>query len=150
MLSFGTKGNLHTCTHPPSVLSVCLDPLPTLQNNQPVPQVLKQVVNLSCSLWSFDFKLFRLKILFWCLPIGRKYPKIFNFRTPSGLEDVSKYPALFASLLASGAWSLEDLKKLAGLNFLRVFREVEKVSYFFCNECNMASSCTQWLYFFDS
>lgn len=44
-----------------------------------------------------------------------------------GLEDVSKYPALFASLLASGAWSLDDLKKLAGLNFLRVFREVEKV-----------------------
>ena len=53
---------------------------------------------------------------------------------------MSKYPALFASLLASGAWSLEDLKKLAGLNFLRVFREVEKVSYFFCNEFNMASS----------
>ena len=49
------------------------------------------------------------------------------FSTPSGLEDVSKYPALFASLLASGAWSLEDLKKLAGINFLRVFREVEKV-----------------------
>ena len=48
-----------------------------------------------------------------------------------GLEDVSKYPALFASLLASGAWSLEDLKKLAGLNFLRVFREVEKVSLLF-------------------
>ena len=50
-----------------------------------------------------------------------------RFSTPSGLEDVSKYPALFASLLASGAWSLEDLKKLAGINFLRVFREVEKV-----------------------
>ena len=31
-----------------SCLSVCLDPLPTLQNNEPVPQVLKQVVNLSC------------------------------------------------------------------------------------------------------
>ena len=42
---------------------------------------------------------------------------------------MSKYPALFASLLASGAWSLDDLKKLAGLNFLRVFREVEKVGY---------------------
>ena len=52
-------------------------------------------------------------------------------RTPSGLEDVSKYPALFASLLASGAWSLDDLKKLAGLNFLRIFREVERVRRFF-------------------
>ena len=54
---------------------------------------------------------------------------LLYFRTPVGLEDVSKYPALFASLLASGAWSLDDLKKLAGLNFLRVFREVEKVGY---------------------
>ena len=52
----------------------------------------------------------------------------YIIRTPSGLEDVSKYPALFASLLASGAWSLDDLKKLAGLNFLRVFKEVERVS----------------------
>lgn len=48
-------------------------------------------------------------------------------RTPSGLEDVSKYPALFAGLIASGEWSLDELKKLAGLNFLRVLREVEKV-----------------------
>jgi membrane dipeptidase len=44
-----------------------------------------------------------------------------------GLEDVSKYPALFVSLLASGRWSMEDLRKLAGLNFLRVLREVERV-----------------------
>ena len=46
---------------------------------------------------------------------------------PVGLEDVSKYPELFTTLLASGMWTLEDLKKLAGLNFLRVFREVERV-----------------------
>ena len=51
----------------------------------------------------------------------------FPSRTPSGLEDVSKYPALFAGLLASGTWTLDDLKKLAGLNFLRVLREVERV-----------------------
>ena len=51
-------------------------------------------------------------------------------RTPSGLEDVSKYPALFAGLLASGTWTLDDLKKLAGLNFLRVLREVERVRIF--------------------
>ena len=48
---------------------------------------------------------------------------------PVGLEDVSKYPALFSTLLASGMWTIEDLKKLAGLNFLRVFREVERVNY---------------------
>ena len=34
----GTKGTLHT--------------LPTLHNNEPVPQVLKQVVNLSCLHWN--------------------------------------------------------------------------------------------------
>ena len=48
---------------------------------------------------------------------------------PIGLEDVSKYPKLFSTLLASGMWTIEDLKKLAGLNFLRVFREVERVKY---------------------
>ena len=37
------------CTHPPSVLYVCLlGPSTTLQYNEPVPQVSKLVVNLSC------------------------------------------------------------------------------------------------------
>ncbi|XP_063584636.1 dipeptidase 1-like [Penaeus indicus] len=48
--------------------------------------------------------------------------------TPEGLEDVSKYPELFAELLQDPSWSLQDLKKLAGLNFLRVFGKVEEVS----------------------
>ncbi|KAK9888933.1 hypothetical protein WA026_001152 [Henosepilachna vigintioctopunctata] len=46
---------------------------------------------------------------------------------PQGLEDVSTYPNLFAELIGTGKWNVEDLKKLAGLNFLRVFKEVEKV-----------------------
>lgn len=46
---------------------------------------------------------------------------------PQGLEDVSSYPNLFAELIATGKWSVDDLKKLAGLNFLRVLQEVEKV-----------------------
>lgn len=45
---------------------------------------------------------------------------------PVGLEDVSKYPDLFGKLRANG-WSTEDLKKLAGENFIRVFKDVEKV-----------------------
>ena len=53
-------------------------------------------------------------------------PTSFN-SAPAGLEDVSKYPELFSTLMASGMWTLDDLKKLAGLNFLRVFREVERV-----------------------
>lgn len=44
-----------------------------------------------------------------------------------GLEDVSKYPDLFAELARRG-WSDADLRKLAGKNVLRVFRAAEKVS----------------------
>ena len=46
---------------------------------------------------------------------------------PLGLEDVSTYPELFAELLARG-YSDEDLRKIAGLNMLRVLREAEEVS----------------------
>lgn len=41
-----------------------------------------------------------------------------------GLEDVSKYPALFAELVRRG-WRDADLRKLAGENLLRVFRRAE-------------------------
>ena len=41
-----------------------------------------------------------------------------------GLEDVSKYPYLFAELIRRG-WKDGDLKKLAGLNMLRVIRANE-------------------------
>ncbi len=44
-----------------------------------------------------------------------------------GLEDVSKYPALFAELARRG-WSEADLKKLAGENILRVMEQAERVS----------------------
>ena len=43
---------------------------------------------------------------------------------PAGLEDVSKFPYLFAELIRRG-WKDEDLKKLAGLNVLRVLRANE-------------------------
>ena len=46
---------------------------------------------------------------------------------PVGLEDVSKYPNLFAELIRRG-WSDADLKKLAGENVLRALREAESVS----------------------
>jgi membrane dipeptidase len=44
-----------------------------------------------------------------------------------GLEDVSKYPALFAELARRG-WSDVDLRKLAGENVLRAFEAAEAVS----------------------
>ncbi|CAH4002189.1 unnamed protein product [Pieris brassicae] len=47
--------------------------------------------------------------------------------TPQGLEDVSSYPLLFAELMEAG-WNMEELKKLAGLNLLRVLSAAERVS----------------------
>ncbi len=44
--------------------------------------------------------------------------------TPLGLEDVSTYPDLFAELSFRG-WSEADLRKLAGENLLRAWREAE-------------------------
>jgi membrane dipeptidase len=44
-----------------------------------------------------------------------------------GLEDVSKYPNLFAELAHRG-WSDSDMRKLAGENILRVFEQAEKVA----------------------
>ena len=42
----------------------------------------------------------------------------------AGIEDVSKYPALFSELLLRG-WSESDLKALVGANVLRVLRAAE-------------------------
>nr|CAH7713261.1 unnamed protein product [Callosobruchus chinensis] len=47
--------------------------------------------------------------------------------TPSGLEDVSRYPYLLAELLGDPSWSESDIVALAGQNLLRVFERVEAV-----------------------
>jgi membrane dipeptidase len=47
--------------------------------------------------------------------------------TPIGLEDVSKFPALTAELLGRG-YGDEDVRKILGLNVLRVMREAEKAA----------------------
>jgi len=47
---------------------------------------------------------------------------------PDGLEDVSKYPYLFAELIRRG-WGDADLKKLAGENLLRVLRQAEATAH---------------------
>ena len=46
---------------------------------------------------------------------------------PVGLEDVSKFPDLLAELLRRG-WSEADVRKVAGLNALRVMRDAERVA----------------------
>ncbi|KDQ15224.1 hypothetical protein BOTBODRAFT_31890 [Botryobasidium botryosum FD-172 SS1] len=57
--------------------------------------------------------------------IGSDYDGIGS--TPEGLEDVSKYPKLFAELYRRG-WNAEELGGLAGGNFLRVFKGAEEVA----------------------
>jgi len=57
--------------------------------------------------------------------LGSDFDGISNL--PEGLEDVSGYPALLAVLLERG-WSREDISRLAGLNLLRVMRQVEEVA----------------------
>ena len=46
---------------------------------------------------------------------------------PVGLEDVTKFPDLLAELLRRG-WSEENVKKVAGLNALRVLRAAERAA----------------------
>jgi membrane dipeptidase len=55
--------------------------------------------------------------------------------TPRGLQSVADYPALLAELLRRGH-SPERLKKLVGLNVLRVMREAESVAARIQNERN--------------
>ena len=47
---------------------------------------------------------------------------------PQGLEDVSKYPALIQELLQRD-WTENELADVLRRNFLRVFEEVEQVSW---------------------
>src|SRR5438874_453601 len=46
---------------------------------------------------------------------------------PVGLEDVSKFPDLIAELLRRG-WTEQDVRKVAGLNVLRVLSDAERVA----------------------
>ncbi|CAG0916619.1 unnamed protein product [Notodromas monacha] len=46
---------------------------------------------------------------------------------PEGLEDVSTYPKVLEALLNAG-WSELEVRKVTGLNMLRVMRQVQKVS----------------------
>jgi membrane dipeptidase len=57
--------------------------------------------------------------------IGGDYDGVSSL--PLGLEDVSTYPDLFAELLRRG-YTEEDLRKIAGLNMLRVLRGAEEAS----------------------
>ena len=49
-----------------------------------------------------------------------------GFPKAPGLEDVSRFPHLIAELLRRG-WSERHVAGIAGLNFIRHFRAVEKI-----------------------
>ena len=51
---------------------------------------------------------------------------MYDDSVPVGLEDVSKYPALFAELLRRG-YSDNDIAKISRLNIIRVLQEAEEV-----------------------
>ncbi len=72
----------------------------------------------------------RSLIWIWCVMNVCGHVLLFFPRTIQGLEDVAKYPLLLAEILADPRWTAEDLKKLVGQNFLRVFEKVELVSLF--------------------
>ena len=55
--------------------------------------------------------------------IGSDY---YGGLTPQGLENVSRFPHLFAELIRRG-FSERDLEKIANRNVLRVMRKVEEV-----------------------
>jgi len=60
-----------------------------------------------------------------CVGLGSDFDGITE--VPVGLEDVSKFPDLIAELLRRG-WTEADVKKVAGLNTLRVLRAAEGVA----------------------
>jgi membrane dipeptidase len=69
--------------------------------------------------------------------LGSDYDGIDS--TPEGMEDVSKFPVLFAEL-ARRRWSDADLKKLAGENLLRVMRQAEEAARIMQREGAMPST----------
>jgi len=60
-----------------------------------------------------------------CVGLGSDFDGITE--VPVGVEDVSKFPDLIAELLRRG-WTEADVKKVAGLNTLRVLLDAERVA----------------------
>ena len=59
--------------------------------------------------------------------IGADYFDVEPTTMVTGLENVTRYPYLFAELLRRG-YSDEDVMKIAGRNHLRAMRRMEKVA----------------------
>jgi membrane dipeptidase len=60
-----------------------------------------------------------------CVGVGGDYEGFDG--PPEGMEDVSCYPALLVELMHRG-YTKDELKKVAGLNLIRVLRDAERVA----------------------
>lgn len=58
-----------------------------------------------------------------CISLGSDFDGIEV--TPTGLEDATRFPAITAALLQRG-YTRQDVRKILGENFMRVFRGVCK------------------------
>ena len=65
-------------------------------------------------------------------------PSSLDWSLLAGLEDVSKYPALFAALLGTGTWSLDDL----GTEFSSCIQNSGKSRSLFCQKPFFAQTLT--------
>ena len=94
LAKLATKGTLHT--------------LPKLHNNEPVPQVLKQVVDLSCYLWNRLEKLIVLPSHGFLLQTGlvllfKALPQLLLPPLPPSMKTIMKFVQDFSLWLSSGS-----------------------------------------------
>ena len=76
---------------------------------------------------SFSLPLFFLRLSFHILTHLSLFVRCSTEAGPTGLEDVSTYPALIAELIKRG-WEDKEIEALAGGNVLRIMEGVERVA----------------------
>lgn len=119
----------HYCPSPRNVSDSCLDKLkknngiimisfvPALTHAEPANADISHVVN--------HIEYVAQKVGYDHIGIGTDFDGME--KSVSGLEDVSKFPDLLASMLSRGICR-ENIEKVIGLNIIRVLKDVERLS----------------------